>query len=181
MGFSVSRSLSSKLTWVMCISIVFIVIVINVVSYLNSKNSTFNYLTEIQVKTMMDVDAMYNSYGKSRRLAIETLAEHFSNYISNMSEQEIINTLKLAEKTSDFELVYVGFEDSGKNYQSDNEILDLSKGYDTKNRGWYKEAKAAGKLIVTDPYKSVSSGQMGITYTAPIYNNGKLIAVVGGD
>ncbi|TDJ90683.1 methyl-accepting chemotaxis protein, partial [Campylobacter lari] len=180
MVFSFSKSLSSKLIWIMCVGVVSIVILINLVSYFNSKNSTFDLLTEIQVNNMVDTNALYDFYGKTKRLAIESLAEQFSSNL-NMPSEQIMQILKLAAKTSGFELVYVGFEDSGKNYQSDGQVLDLSKGYDTKNRGWYKEAKAARKFITTDPYKSVTTGEIGITYAIPVYANGKLLAVVGGD
>ncbi|RKO64692.1 methyl-accepting chemotaxis protein, partial [Campylobacter sp. P255] len=159
---------------------VLIVVVINTVSYFNSKNDTFDLLNEIQVKNMTDANALYDFYGNTKRMAIESLAEQFSTNL-NMPTEEIMHILKLAAKTSGFELVYIGFEDSGKNYQSDGEILDLSKGYDTKNRGWYKEAKAAGGFITTDPYKSITTGEMGITYAIPVYANGKFIGVVGGD
>ncbi|MFG5141347.1 cache domain-containing protein, partial [Campylobacter lari] len=180
MVFSFSKSLSSKLIWIMCVGVVSIVILINLVSYFNSKNSTFDLLTEMQINNMMDTNALYDFYGTTKRLAIESLAEQFSSNL-NMPSEQIMQNLKLAAKTSGFELVYVGFEDSGKNYQSDGQVLDLSKGYDTKNRGWYKEAKAAGKFITTDPYKSVTTGEIGITYAIPVYANGKLLAVVGGD
>ncbi|MCG4197020.1 PDC sensor domain-containing protein, partial [Campylobacter jejuni] len=64
----------------------------------------------------------------------------------------------------------------------DDQILDLSKGYDTKNRPWYKAAKEAKKLIVTEPYKSAASGEVGLTYAAPFYDrNGNFRGVVGGD
>ncbi|MCV3485947.1 cache domain-containing protein, partial [Campylobacter sp. CNRCH_2014_2452] len=180
MVFSFSKSLSSKLIWIMCVGVVSIVILINLVSYFNSKNSTFDLLTEMQINNMMDTNALYDFYGTTKRLAIESLAEQFSSNL-NMPSEQIMQNLKLAAKTSGFELVYVGFEDSGKNYQSDGQVLDLSKGYDTKNRGWYKEAKAARKFITTDPYKSVTTGEIGITYAIPVYANGKLLAVVGGD
>lgn len=56
------------------------------------------------------------------------------------------------------------------------------KGYDTKNRPWYKAAKEAKKLIVTEPYKSAASGEVGLTYAAPFYDrNGNFRGVVGGD
>ncbi|ELF2320437.1 hypothetical protein RBO56_000843 [Campylobacter lari] len=87
MVFSFSKSLSSKLIWIMCVGVVSIVILINLVSYFNSKNSTFDLLTEIQVNNMVDTNALYDFYGKTKRLAIESLAEQFSSNLNMPSEQ----------------------------------------------------------------------------------------------
>ncbi|HEF6258941.1 TPA: methyl-accepting chemotaxis protein [Campylobacter jejuni] len=130
---------------------------------------------------MQDVDAFFKSYAMSKRNGIQILANELTNR-PDMSNEELINLIKVIKKVNDYDLVYVGFDNTGKNYQSDDQILDLSKGYDTKNRPWYKAAKEAKKLIVTEPYKSAASGEVGLTYAAPFYDrNGNFRGVVGGD
>ncbi|HEG8250095.1 TPA: methyl-accepting chemotaxis protein [Campylobacter jejuni] len=130
---------------------------------------------------MQDVDAFFKSYAMSKRNGIQILANELTNR-PDMSDEELINLIKVIKKVNDYDLVYVGFDNTGKNYQSDDQILDLSKGYDTKNRPWYKAAKEAKKLIVTEPYKSAASGEVGLTYAAPFYDrNGNFRGVVGGD
>ncbi|AJC86572.1 Cache sensor-containing MCP-domain signal transduction protein [Campylobacter sp. RM16704] len=174
------KSLSSKLVGVVFACVMLVVIATNAISYYTSKESTFSYLKEIQLKTMNDVDEVYKLYALTKRDAILALKDEISKK-PNMPEEEILDIVRIMANAFKFELLYVGFEKDGKNYQSNGEILDLSVGYDTRNRGWYKEAKEAGELIVTDPYKSVTTGNIGITYAAPVYHNGKFIAVVGGD
>ncbi|EAJ4419202.1 methyl-accepting chemotaxis protein [Campylobacter jejuni] len=138
-------------------------------------------LKDTQLKTMQDVDAFFKSYAMSKRNGIQILANELTNR-PDMSDEELINLIKVIKKVNDYDLVYVGFDNTGKNYQSDDQILDLSKGYDTKNRPWYKAAKEAKKLIVTEPYKSAASGEVGLTYAAPFYDrNGNFRGVVGGD
>ncbi|EGJ2120463.1 methyl-accepting chemotaxis protein, partial [Campylobacter jejuni] len=138
-------------------------------------------LKDTQLKTMQDVDAFFKSYAMSKRNGIQILANELTNR-PDMSNEELINLIKVIKKVNDYDLVYVGFDNTGKNYQSDDQILDLSKGYDTKNRPWYKAAKEAKKLIVTEPYKSAASGEVGLTYAAPFYDrNGNFRGVVGGD
>lgn len=45
-----------------------------------------------------------------------------------------------------------------------------------------KLPKKQKKLIVTEPYKSAASGEVGLTYAAPFYDrNGNFRGVVGGD
>ncbi|XMD64403.1 Cache sensor-containing MCP-domain signal transduction protein [Campylobacter lari subsp. concheus] len=174
------KSLSSKLTFITCLLIVAILTVVNVINYYESKETVNNYLYEIQTKTMRDVVKVYEFYGNSKRAAINSLENSISSK-PNMHQDEIIDILSTLKQTSDFELVYIGFEDNGKTYRSNKVINDITSGYDTKNRPWYKQAKAAGKLIVTDPYVSASSGQITLTYAAPIYSDGKFIGVAAGD
>ncbi|XMD58264.1 Cache sensor-containing MCP-domain signal transduction protein [Campylobacter lari subsp. concheus] len=174
------KSLSSKLTFITCLLIIAILTVVNVINYYESKKTINDYLYEIQIKTMLDVAKVYELYGSSKRAAINSL-EHSISSKPNMHQDEIIDILDTLKQSSDFELVYIGFEDTGKTYRSNKVISDITSGYDTKNRPWYKEAKTAGKLIVTDPYVSASSGQVTVTYAAPIYSDGKFIGVAAGD
>ncbi|WP_249623953.1 methyl-accepting chemotaxis protein [Campylobacter jejuni] len=176
-----SVGISAKLTLWVGILVVLILAITSAISYFDSRNNTYELLKDNQLKTMQDVGAFFKSYAMSKRNGIQILANELTNR-PDMSDEELINLIKTLEKVNGYDLVYVGFDNTGKNYQSDNQILDLSKGYDTKNRPWYKAAKEAKKLIVTEPYKSANSGEVGLTYAAPFYDrNGNFRGVVGGD
>ncbi|WP_261544970.1 cache domain-containing protein, partial [Campylobacter lari] len=180
------NSLSNKLTTIACVLIAIILIVVNIISYYESKESTSYYLEEIQKKTMFDVNYMYSSYSNSKRSIIESLAYSLSNIVHNANDREIFSVLDTAKRSGGFDTIHFGLEDSGKDYQIDTKFNlhnDPSK-FDPRTRPWYKEAKVAGKLIVTDPYKSiVLNGQMVVTYSIPVYSDkggGKFIGVVSG-
>ncbi|MCW1710880.1 methyl-accepting chemotaxis protein, partial [Campylobacter jejuni] len=176
-----SVGISAKLTLWVGILVVLILAITSAISYFDSRNNTYELLKDTQLKTIQDVDAFFKSYAMSKRNGIQILANELTNR-PDMSDEELINLIKVIKKVNDYDLVYVGFDNTGKNYQSDDQILDLSKGYDTKNRPWYKAAKEAKKLIVTEPYKSAASGEVGLTYAAPFYDrNGNFRGVVGGD
>ncbi|EHG5142663.1 methyl-accepting chemotaxis protein [Campylobacter coli] len=176
-----SVGISAKLTLMVGILVVLIFTITSAVSYFDSRNNTYELLKDNQLKTMQDVGAFFESYSMSKRHGIQILANEL-NKRPDMSDEELILLIKAFEKVNGYDLVYVGFDNTGKNYQSDDQILDLSKGYDTKNRPWYKAAKEAKKLIVTEPYKSHNSGEVGLTYAAPFYDrNGNFRGVVGGD
>ncbi|EPO7520155.1 methyl-accepting chemotaxis protein, partial [Campylobacter jejuni] len=176
-----SAGISAKLTLWVGILVVLILAITSAVSYFDSRNNTYELLKDTQLKTMQDVGAFFESYDMSKRHGIQILANEL-NKRPDMSDEELINLIKAFKEVNGYDLVYVGFDNTGKNYQSDDQILDLSKGYDTKNRPWYKAAKEAKKLIVTEPYKSANSGEVGLTYAAPFYDrNGNFRGVVGGD
>ncbi|MCW1692810.1 methyl-accepting chemotaxis protein [Campylobacter jejuni] len=176
-----SVGISAKLTLWVGILVVLILAITSAISYFDSRNNTYELLKDTQLKTMQDVSAFFKSYGMSKRNGIQILANEL-NKRPDMSDEELINLIKAFKEVNGYDLVYVGFDNTGKNYQSDDQILDLSKGYDTKNRPWYKAAKEAKKLIVTEPYKSANSGEVGLTYAAPFYDrNGNFRGVVGGD
>ncbi|EMO3062054.1 methyl-accepting chemotaxis protein [Campylobacter jejuni] len=176
-----SAGISAKLTLWVGILVVLILAITSAVSYFDSRNNTYELLKDTQLKTMQDVGAFFESYDMSKRHGIQILANEL-NKRPDMSDEELINLIKAFKEVNGYDLVYVGFDNTGKNYQSDDQILDLSKGYDTKNHPWYKAAKEAKKLIVTEPYKSANSGEVGLTYAAPFYDrNGNFRGVVGGD
>ncbi|PZT47618.1 methyl-accepting chemotaxis protein, partial [Helicobacter valdiviensis] len=145
-----------------------------------SKTNTYGMLQELQRKAMVDVAQTFKSYEMGKGQTIKVLAEEIAKK-PNITEEELMFLVEAFAKADDFELVYVGLEDSGLNYQSDGEILGMAQNYDTRNRPWYKEAKAAQDFIITEPYKSASSGNVGVTYAMPIIRNGQFIGVVGGD
>lgn len=62
----------------------------------------------------------------SKRHGIQILANEL-NKRPDMSDEELINLIKAFKEVNGYDLVYVGFDNTGKNYQSDDQILDLSK------------------------------------------------------
>ncbi len=58
---------------------------------------------------------------------------------------------------------------------------DLPADYDPRVRPWYKDAVAAGKTVLTEPYVDASSGDLIITAARPVMKDGKLSGVAGSD
>lgn len=180
MKFIGGRSVASKLVLIVGILIIIVLSIVNGVSYFSAKDDSYKYLKEIQYKTMSDVTSTFNTYANSKRSAIQALANEIAKN-PYMSETQLFALLRTTEEASNFDLLYMGFESNGRNYYADGRIRDLSTGYDTKNRGWYKQAKEAKTLIATDIYRSNSTNKVGLTYAAPIFYQNKFIGVVGGD
>ncbi|EAJ1255113.1 methyl-accepting chemotaxis protein, partial [Campylobacter lari] len=175
------NSLSNKLTMIACSLIAIILIVTNMINYYQSKESISYYLEEIQKKTMHDVNEVYKIYSNSKISAIASIVK-FVEKNPDANTVEIFDVLGSIKESAGFDVVYLGFENNGKLYQS-NKIIRSPEdtGFDARTRSWYQESKAAGKLVISNPYKSIEDDSITVSYTAPIFINGKLLAVVGGD
>ncbi|MCV3337821.1 methyl-accepting chemotaxis protein, partial [Campylobacter sp. RKI_CA19_01121] len=175
------NNLSNKLTIIACFLIAVILIVVNVINYYQSKDSTSYYLEEIQKKTMFDVNEAYKIYSNSKRSAIASIAI-FIEKNPKPNANELFDVLESIRSAGGFDVTYIGFEDDGSLYQSNRVIRSPeSTNFDARTRSWYQESKNAKKLTVSDPYKSIEDDSITISYAAPVYKNNKLIAVVGGD
>ncbi|MGL4250581.1 MAG: methyl-accepting chemotaxis protein [Aeromonas sp.] len=92
-------------------------------------------------------------------------------------EDEPLTYLAQSMNSGGFDLVYVGTSD-GRMIQS--KPTDLPAGYDPRQRPWYKDAMAAGKLAITSPYADVSTGQLIVTIAEP-FQRGNTQGVIAGD
>lgn len=81
---------------------------------------------------------------------------------------------------ADKRIAYVYFGDTeGNMYMYPDD--ELPEGYDPRVRPWYQAAATTGKGVWTDPYADAATGKWVITYATPIYENGRLIGVIGID
>ncbi|EAK9956739.1 methyl-accepting chemotaxis protein, partial [Campylobacter lari] len=130
---------------------------------------------------MFDVNKAYEIYATSKRTAIDSIVK-FMEKNPHPDINELFDILETIRYSAGYDVTYIGFEEDGKLYQSNKIIRSPEQtGFDARTRPWYQEAKTTGTLVVSDPYKSIEDGSITISYTAPIYVNGKLLAVVGGD
>ena len=109
----------------------------------------------------------------------ESVADAISSQqsLSETTIRPIID--KVATRRSDLFYIYVGTEE-GNMYMDRG--AKFAEGVDVRDRGWYKQAKAAGHTIVTDPYISASrSDVMLATVATPIFIGTKMVGVVGVD
>lgn len=83
-----------------------------------------------------------------------------------------------AKAAGKFDMVYAGTSD-GKMFVS-NPDWKAPDGYDPRQRPWFKDAKAAGKLTVTAPYEDASTHALLISIAEP-YDFGVNQGVISGD
>ena len=116
-------------------------------------------------------------------LEMETIAEGISNSLGaleTLDEKNIRSILdQIAWVHGELYFVYVGTEE-GDMYMARG--VSFPENVDVRQRDWYKQAKAAGHTIVTDPYVSASRSDVVLaTVASPIYFGTTLVGVVGVD
>ena len=89
-----------------------------------------------------------------------------------------VPALVQAKAAGKFDMVYAGTSDG--NMFVSNPDWKAPDGYDPRQRPWYKDAKAAGKLTVTAPYEDASTHALLISIAEP-YDFGVNQGVISGD
>ena len=89
-----------------------------------------------------------------------------------------LKPLKMAMKAGHFTDVYVG--------RNDGVLIDGAdwlppKGYDPRNRPWYRRANEAGTLSFTTPYIDLVTNKLVIALVKPLIVDGQLVGVMGAD
>ncbi|MGY3806562.1 methyl-accepting chemotaxis protein [Aeromonas veronii] len=166
-------NLSIKNKLVLAIGVIILVITGLQVWY---NTSQLRSETQRLVWNIIDESSMANVKGISRwvdaRISmVSTTKEAFAK------EDEPISHLAQSMNAGGFDLVYAGTTD-GKMIQS--KPTDLPAGYDPRQRPWYKDAMAAGKMTITSPYADISTGQLIVTIAEP-FQRGNTQGVIAGD
>ncbi|WP_070965056.1 methyl-accepting chemotaxis protein [Vibrio sonorensis] len=76
-----------------------------------------------------------------------------------------------------FLLVGLGFEKDGSNINNDPS-WNPGPTWDPRARPWYKDAKAAGDLIITAPYADSATNEILVSIATPIRDNGSFIGAI---
>ncbi|TWO27396.1 PDC sensor domain-containing protein, partial [Campylobacter insulaenigrae] len=172
------NSIVSKVNLLVGILFIVVIVTISSVSYFQTKNTSFEYLRENHDKILFDVGYMFNVYEEDNKVSIQELSNMIAQINFNNSN-EIFNVLKLAKEFIGFENVFFVTED-GIMYDNTGKKYSPNSGFDARTSVWYLGAKKSKDVFVSDPYKPINSDLFGISYSTPVYSDGKIIGVVSG-
>ncbi|WP_310740819.1 methyl-accepting chemotaxis protein [Aquincola sp. J276] len=86
--------------------------------------------------------------------------------------------LELLRQSGAFDTAYAGYPDKRAVFSKPQNTV---ANYDPTSRPWYQAAAAAGKAVLTAPYRDAQTGQLVVTFAAPVIRGTELAAVVAGD
>ncbi len=164
------------------------------------RKMVFSVVIAIALTAAILVAAGYQAFKQESWLAIEsesrnTLMAHAKGIgdwmytkqqsIKGLKEEveknpdlDVVPHLRQTFQSGSFGLSYYGNE-KGEMFRQDPSLNKA--GYDPRVRGWYKQAKAAGGPITTDPYVSVTMQTLVVTLADPVFVNGQFTGVVASN
>ena len=167
-------SLKRKMVFSVVIAIALTAVALVMVGYQSSKADSWRAI-ESESRNVLQANAKgIGDWFESKQHSLNGLKEE----IELNPNLDIVPHLRQTLKSGAFGLSYYGNE-QGEMYRHDPSLNKA--GYDPRARGWYKEAKAAGKAITTAPYVSVTMQALVVTLAEPVRQNGQIIGVAASN
>ncbi|MBE3657180.1 chemotaxis protein [Vibrio navarrensis] len=96
---------------------------------------------------------------------------------TDLSPKHISDVITRPVVKNTFLLAGLGFEKDGSNINNDPN-WNPGPTWDPRVRPWYKDAKNAGKLIITAPYADSATNEILVSIATPVRDNGKFIGAI---
>jgi methyl-accepting chemotaxis protein len=142
-------------------------------------SGTATYLT-VRANTIDTIEQNLGAISSANTLAIDKWVAAKALAVSTTADAvehgDPQGFVKLMGTADGFPITTVGWTD--KTFLSTS--ATTPKDYDPTVRPWYKEAVAAGKLIVTKPYGDASTGVPYVSFAAPMIRNGETTGALSG-
>ena len=186
MRLSVERKLQLSI-----ISILIVILgVFGIYSWLDSKENFMkasNSKKEILLNTVL---VYINDYIQEKLDKVINSAATLEANQKFLNRDEIYDFLNKTARMSGFDAFYIAYVSDGEAIMSRKDeqysypkILMGSDGskYNANTRDWFKNALSLGKPGVSAPYIDFVTGDLAITFFAPIRVNGQIVAEIIGD
>ncbi|WP_311568479.1 methyl-accepting chemotaxis protein [Photobacterium arenosum] len=95
----------------------------------------------------------------------------------NLSPDSIRQIISQPVLKNTFELTGIGFEKDGSFIISDPSWKP-APGWDPRARPWYTQAKEAGHMIITSPYRDSVTNEILVSFAAPVKDNGQFTGAI---
>ena len=174
------KTIRGRLIAAISLSVVVVLAIVALSGYL-----TADRVVEKDIKELQYVKAQKSAEEIDGWLAVQRawVEENVNTYELKM-RQESYDEIKaylaahLAEDDGTILDAYYGFEDHTMLLINS----ELPENYDCCERDWYKMAKEADALVLTDPYVDAFTNRMVVTIAAPVHDaDGKIAGVCGAD
>ncbi|UTR12273.1 methyl-accepting chemotaxis protein [Evansella sp. LMS18] len=185
------RTIRGKLTVFACGLVILTMLLASVVIIIQLSDTVERSVDGSAESSVNEVNRYIHSYFDKFQNTVELMAEderterYLLNDNQNLSETEFMwsdisqayeNFMELEE---DVQLMYIGTS-SGELVSAP--VIDLPEDFDPRTRPWYENAAGnEGRIIWTDPYLDVNTGELTITGAKAVYADGRLAGVMGMD
>lgn len=167
-------SLKRKMVFSVVIAIALTAIALVVAGYKTFQQDSWRAIESESRNTLQAHAKGIGDWFATKQHALKGLREE----IERNPNLDLVPHLRQTLESGSFGLSYYGNE-QGEMFRQDPSLNKA--GYDPRERGWYKEAKAAGKPTTTEPYVSVTMQTLVVTLTEPVRVNGRFIGVAASN
>ncbi len=175
--------MSLKLKIIVTALAIFFAIALTLVmtSYYDFKNMTAQMIKEAQVAQSGEVAAMLDAWTKAKKNSMDVLGKKLASdgdsFLSDVPSHQ--KEFALVSDAGSFGMVYFGADSDGSFYQSQD--VEMPADYDPRKRPWYDLAKTSEKVLVTEPYVDVTTGDLCLSFVKQININENFAGVLGSD
>ncbi|WP_167517752.1 methyl-accepting chemotaxis protein [Vibrio metoecus] len=167
-------SLKRKMVFSVVVAIAVTAAALVIAGYQTFKKDSWRAIESESRNTLQAHAKGIGDWFSGKQLALKGLREE----IERNPQLELVPHLRQTLESGSFGLSYYGNE-QGEMFRQDPSLN--SADYDPRVRGWYKEAKAAGKPITTEPYVSVTMQTLVVTLAEPVRYQGQLMGVAASN
>ncbi|MBD5458280.1 MAG: methyl-accepting chemotaxis protein [Lachnospiraceae bacterium] len=174
------KTIKGKLIVAISMVAVIILLIGSAGSYLIADSVVNRKVKELQSEKAQQVAEEMNGWLAGQVAWVQENANTYELRMQQESYEEIKSYLATRLVTSGGSILdaYYGFEDHTMLIINS----EVGSDYDCCERIWYKQAKEAGQVVVTDPYVDAFTGKTVVTIAVPIHDEaGELAGVCGAD
>lgn len=171
-----SLRFSTKVTAAASLVLVIILGLFTINNFIVMRAQTEEQLTAVLHEISNSVSQNIANWLNDRLKIVESVAK---GHQQTDPEAVILRRLKTADIAGEFKNTYIGMPD-GK-FVLDDPSIQLPPDYDATSRPWYKLAEQKRSTAFTTPYIDVTTNELTISAVVPLFENGRLSAVAGGD
>jgi len=177
-----NSTIRGKLLSLMLFSISVSFVILGFYNAYNNYSSEYSLIKQKELDLVNETSKSINNYLQSKIDIVNAIADEISALPLKVDNQEIIDKLRLGNKSGNFGGLYIGIEENGNFLQFDGKFRVPEKdNYDSRARPWYKKAVEVNGAGVSEPYVDFDTKKLVISISSPIKKNGKIVGVVGSD
>ena len=177
-----NSTIRGKLLSLMLFSISVSFVILGFYNAYNNYSSEYSLIKQKELDLVNDTSKSINNYLQSKIDIVNAIADEISALPLKVDNQEIIDKLRLGNKSGNFGGLYIGIEENGNFLQFDGKFRVPEKdNYDSRARPWYKKAVEVNGAGVSEPYVDFDTKKLVISISSPIKKDGKIVGVVGSD
>ena len=162
--------------------------VFSTINYMDTKGNIYDLAKEAKTSASKLLQFYMNAFFEDKVATVDNFAKYLESHPEILDDKEALEKKLVAgSQVTNFSDFYFGYAIDGVVYDSmlDSKerkiiILDKSKDYDARVKGWYKDAVAKNDVIFSAPYAS-STGGLNIAIAKKVVVNGKVVGAVGAD